>query len=173
MKIPKEYGGLGLSQYTYNRALMQFTQVHASLGALLSAHRSIGVPAGDARSAPRNRRTATCRAAPGAPSRPSCSPSPGSARRRPDQEHRGADRERGRVRPERPEAGTNNRIIAELVVVMAGYAGSGTGRHLGLRRRDELAGITVETAARSWGCAASRTRDPVLRRRHPKENLLG
>ncbi len=44
MKIPKEYGGLGLSQYTYNRALMQFTRVHASLGALLSAHQSIGVP---------------------------------------------------------------------------------------------------------------------------------
>ncbi|HVN43133.1 MAG TPA: acyl-CoA dehydrogenase family protein, partial [Steroidobacteraceae bacterium] len=44
MKIPKEYGGLGLSQYTYNRALMLFTQVHGSLGALLSAHQSIGVP---------------------------------------------------------------------------------------------------------------------------------
>lgn len=44
MKIPKEYGGLGLSQLAYNRALMLFTQVHGSLGALLSAHQSIGVP---------------------------------------------------------------------------------------------------------------------------------
>jgi alkylation response protein AidB-like acyl-CoA dehydrogenase len=45
MKIPKQYGGLGLSQLTYNRALMCFSQVHMSLGALLSAHQSIGVPA--------------------------------------------------------------------------------------------------------------------------------
>lgn len=45
MKIPKEYGGLGLSQLTYNRALMLFSRVHTSLGALLSAHQSIGVPA--------------------------------------------------------------------------------------------------------------------------------
>lgn len=44
MKIPKEYGGLGLSQRTYNRALMLFTRVHASLATLLSAHQSIGVP---------------------------------------------------------------------------------------------------------------------------------
>ncbi len=44
MKIPVEYGGLGLSQVAYNKALMLFTQVHGSLGALLSAHQSIGVP---------------------------------------------------------------------------------------------------------------------------------
>jgi alkylation response protein AidB-like acyl-CoA dehydrogenase len=44
MKIPSEYGGLGLSQVAYNRALMLVSTVHASLGALLSAHQSIGVP---------------------------------------------------------------------------------------------------------------------------------
>src|ERR1700744_3369975 len=44
MKIPPEYGGLGLSQGAYNRALMLVSTVHASLGALLSAHQSIGVP---------------------------------------------------------------------------------------------------------------------------------
>jgi alkylation response protein AidB-like acyl-CoA dehydrogenase len=44
MKIPEEYGGLGLSQVYYNRALMLVSSVHASLGALLSAHQSIGVP---------------------------------------------------------------------------------------------------------------------------------
>lgn len=44
MKIPTEYGGLGMSQVAYNRALMMVTSVHASLGALLSAHQSIGVP---------------------------------------------------------------------------------------------------------------------------------
>jgi alkylation response protein AidB-like acyl-CoA dehydrogenase len=44
MKIPQEYGGLGLSQFTYNRALMLIASVHPSLGALMSAHQSIGVP---------------------------------------------------------------------------------------------------------------------------------
>jgi alkylation response protein AidB-like acyl-CoA dehydrogenase len=44
MKIPSQYGGLNLSQVAYNRALMMVSSVHASLGALLSAHQSIGVP---------------------------------------------------------------------------------------------------------------------------------
>ena len=44
MKIGREYGGLGLSQVYYNRALMLVGSVHPSLGALLSAHQSIGVP---------------------------------------------------------------------------------------------------------------------------------
>ncbi|MDR7304299.1 acyl-CoA dehydrogenase family protein [Haloactinomyces albus] len=44
MKIGTEYGGLGLSQVYYNRALMIAGSAHPSLGALLSAHQSIGVP---------------------------------------------------------------------------------------------------------------------------------
>ncbi len=44
IKIPEEYGGLGLSQVAYNRALMVAGSVHPSIGALLSAHQSIGVP---------------------------------------------------------------------------------------------------------------------------------
>lgn len=44
MKIDTEYGGLGLSQVYYNRALMIAGSAHPSLGALLSAHQSIGVP---------------------------------------------------------------------------------------------------------------------------------
>jgi alkylation response protein AidB-like acyl-CoA dehydrogenase len=44
MKIPSEYGGLHMSQVAYNRALMMASSVHPSLGALLSAHQSIGVP---------------------------------------------------------------------------------------------------------------------------------
>jgi alkylation response protein AidB-like acyl-CoA dehydrogenase len=44
MKIPAEYGGLDMSQVAYNRALMMISTVHPSLGALLSAHQSIGVP---------------------------------------------------------------------------------------------------------------------------------
>src|ERR671919_964766 len=44
MKIPREYGGVGLSQVGYNRALMLLGAVHPSVGALVSAHQSIGVP---------------------------------------------------------------------------------------------------------------------------------
>ncbi len=44
MKIPREYGGLGLSQLAYNRAMQLVTTVDGSLTALLSAHQSIGVP---------------------------------------------------------------------------------------------------------------------------------
>jgi hypothetical protein len=43
MKVPEEYGGLGLSQLYYNRALTLVGSCHSSLGALLSAHQSIGV----------------------------------------------------------------------------------------------------------------------------------
>ncbi|RIQ23114.1 acyl-CoA dehydrogenase family protein [Jiangella rhizosphaerae] len=44
MKIPREYGGVGLTQVGYNRALMLLGSVHPSIGALASAHQSIGVP---------------------------------------------------------------------------------------------------------------------------------
>ena len=44
MKIPQRYGGVGLSQVGYNRALMLLGAVHPSVGALVSAHQSIGVP---------------------------------------------------------------------------------------------------------------------------------
>ncbi|MGH3950268.1 MAG: acyl-CoA dehydrogenase family protein [Pseudonocardiaceae bacterium] len=44
IKIPEEYGGLGLTQVAYNEALMLVGSVHPTLGVLLSAHQSIGVP---------------------------------------------------------------------------------------------------------------------------------
>lgn len=44
LKIPVEYGGLGLGQVYYNKALELIGSVHPSLGALVSAHQSIGVP---------------------------------------------------------------------------------------------------------------------------------
>jgi alkylation response protein AidB-like acyl-CoA dehydrogenase len=44
MKIGTEYGGLGLSQLYYTKALALVCSVHPALGALLSAHQSIGVP---------------------------------------------------------------------------------------------------------------------------------
>jgi len=44
IKIPREYGGLGFSQTVYNRALALAATVESSIGVLLSAHQSIGVP---------------------------------------------------------------------------------------------------------------------------------
>jgi alkylation response protein AidB-like acyl-CoA dehydrogenase len=44
IKIPKEYGGLGLSQMSYIRAIEMVTSKDGSLTALLSASQSIGVP---------------------------------------------------------------------------------------------------------------------------------
>jgi len=44
MKIPREYGGLGLSQRSYNRAIATIGARCTALGVLLSAHQSIGVP---------------------------------------------------------------------------------------------------------------------------------
>src|SRR5213075_826476 len=44
VKIPKQYGGLGLSQVNYGRAAMLLGSWDANLTALISAHQSIGVP---------------------------------------------------------------------------------------------------------------------------------
>lgn len=44
IKVPQEYGGLGLSQTNYCRAAMLLGSVDGNLTALLSAHQSIGVP---------------------------------------------------------------------------------------------------------------------------------
>ena len=43
MKIPEEYGGLGLSQLYYNRVLALAGSWHPAISVLLSAHQSIGV----------------------------------------------------------------------------------------------------------------------------------
>ena len=43
MKVPEQYGGLGLSQVYYNRAMMLIGTWHSSLSTLLSAHQSIGL----------------------------------------------------------------------------------------------------------------------------------
>jgi len=44
IKIPEEYGGVGLSQVGYGRVIQMVTSIDGSLSALLSAHQSIGVP---------------------------------------------------------------------------------------------------------------------------------
>jgi len=44
MKIPTDFGGVGLTNLYYNKALTLISSANPSLGALLSAHQSIGVP---------------------------------------------------------------------------------------------------------------------------------
>src|SRR5438128_336724 len=44
IKIPREYGGLGLSQLSYMKAVELVSSVDGSVTALVSAHQSIGVP---------------------------------------------------------------------------------------------------------------------------------
>ena len=44
IKVPKEYGGLGMSQVNYNRAIHLVASYCGSTAVLLSAHQSIGVP---------------------------------------------------------------------------------------------------------------------------------
>src|SRR5580698_7223456 len=44
MKVDEKYGGLGLSNLYYNRALQLAGSAHSALSTLLSAHQSIGVP---------------------------------------------------------------------------------------------------------------------------------
>ena len=43
MKVPEQYGGLGLSQVYYNRAMMLLGTCHSSVSTMLSAHQSIGL----------------------------------------------------------------------------------------------------------------------------------
>lgn len=44
LKIPKEYDGMGFSQYSYNRIMHLISSFCGSTAVLLSAHQSIGVP---------------------------------------------------------------------------------------------------------------------------------
>ncbi len=44
LKIPTEYGGMGFSQYNYNRIMHMVSSYCGSTAVLLSAHQSIGVP---------------------------------------------------------------------------------------------------------------------------------
>ena len=83
IKIPREYGGLGLSHVYYNRALQITCLAHSSIATLLSAHQSIGVPEPSSSQARRSRSSSTFPAAPVERSAPSCSPSRTSAPIRP------------------------------------------------------------------------------------------
>ena len=82
MKVPEQYGGLGLSQVYYNRALALAGSWHASLSTLLSAHQSIGVAEPLLLFGTEEQKQRGCRWSRARTSRRSCSPSPTSARTR-------------------------------------------------------------------------------------------
>ncbi|HEX2130708.1 MAG TPA: acyl-CoA dehydrogenase family protein [Actinophytocola sp.] len=44
VKLPREFGGLGLPGTCYHRALMTVSSTHPALGELLAAHQAIGLP---------------------------------------------------------------------------------------------------------------------------------
>lgn len=83
MKIDPKYGGLGLTQVYYNKALALVGSASPAIGVLLSAHQSIGAPQPLKLFGTPNRRRSSCRAAPAPTSAPSSSPNPTSARTRP------------------------------------------------------------------------------------------
>jgi alkylation response protein AidB-like acyl-CoA dehydrogenase len=72
MKIPTQYGGLGLSMYYYGRALMLIGSVHPSMGALVSAHSRSACRSRSRCSATSGRSRSSFRGAPPAASRRSC-----------------------------------------------------------------------------------------------------
>lgn len=177
MKIPAEYGGLNMSQVAYNRALMLVSTVHPSLGALLSAHQSIGVPeplklAGS----PEQKRKFLPRCAAGAisaflltepdvgsdPARLACTATPvddGQA-----------------YELEGVKLWTTNGVIAELLVVMARVPKS-EGHRGGISAfvvEADSPGITVERRNQFMGLRGIENGVTRMHRvRVPAENLIG
>jgi alkylation response protein AidB-like acyl-CoA dehydrogenase len=72
IKVPEEYGGLGLSQVYYNKALALAGTWHAAIATLLSAHQSIGLRSRCACSAPKSRSASGFRRWRARTSPPSC-----------------------------------------------------------------------------------------------------
>jgi alkylation response protein AidB-like acyl-CoA dehydrogenase len=177
MKIPSEYGGLGLSQVAYNRALMMVSSVHPSLGALLSAHQSIGVPeplklAGT----PDQKRKFLPRCAAGAISaflltEPDVGSDPARLASTATPVDDGQAYELSGVK-----LWTTNGVVAELLVIMARVPRS-EGHRGGISAfvvEADSPGITVERRNKFMGLRGIENGVTRLHRvRVPKENLIG
>ena len=177
MKIPSEYGGLGMSQVAYNRALMMVSTVHPSLGALLSAHQSIGVPeplklAGT----PEQKRKFLPRCAAGAISaflltEPDVGSDPArlASTATPVEDGRAYELEGVKL-------WTTNGVVAELLVVMARVPKS-DGHRGGISAfvvEADSPGITVERRNKFMGLRGIENGVTRLHRvRVPSENLIG
>lgn len=177
MKIPSEYGGLNMSQVAYNRALMMVSSVHPSLGALLSAHQSIGVPeplklAGT----PEQKKKFLPRCAAGAISaflltEPDVGSDPARLASTATPVDDGAAYELDGVK-----LWTTNGVVAELLVVMARVPRS-DGHRGGISAfvvEADSPGITVERRNRFMGLRGIENGVTRLHRvRVPSENLIG
>src|SRR5947209_1156069 len=177
MKIPTEYGGLGMSQVAYNRALVMISSVHPSLGALLSAHQSIGVPeplklAGT----PEQKRKFLPRCAAGAVSaflltEPDVGSDPArlASTATPVEEGKAYELEGVKL-------WTTNGVVAELLVVMARVPKS-EGHRGGISAfvvEADSPGITVERRNKFMGLRGIENGVTRLHRvRVPAENLIG
>ena len=177
MKIPSEYGGLSLSQVGYNRALMMVSTVHPSLGALLSAHQSIGVPeplklAGT----PEQKAKFLPRCAAGAISAFLLTePDVGSDPARLASTATPVDDGQG-YQLDGVKLWTTNGVVADLLVVMAQVPKS-DGHRGGISAfvvEADSPGITVERRNRFMGLRGIENGVTRLHRvRVPKENLIG
>ncbi|MEL4219173.1 acyl-CoA dehydrogenase family protein [Mycobacterium avium subsp. paratuberculosis] len=177
MKIPSEFGGLNMSQVAYNRALMMISSVHPSLGALLSAHQSIGVPeplklAGT----PEQRRKFLPRCAAGAISaflltEPDVGSDPARLASTATPVDDGKAYELNGVK-----LWTTNGVVAELLVVMARVPKS-EGHRGGISAfvvEADSPGITVERRNKFMGLRGIENGVTRLHRvRVPSENLVG
>ena len=177
MKIPSEYGGLGMSQVAYNRALVMVASVHPSFGALLSAHQSIGVPeplklAGT----PDQKRKFLPRCAAGAVSaflltEPDVGSDPArlASTATPIEDGRAYELEGVKL-------WTTNGVVAELLVVMARMPKS-EGHRGGISAfvvEADSPGITVERRNKFMGLRGIENGVTRLHRvRVPAENLIG
>jgi alkylation response protein AidB-like acyl-CoA dehydrogenase len=177
MKIPADYGGLNMSQVAYNRALMMVTSVHPSLGALLSAHQSIGVPeplklAGT----PEQKRKFLPRCAAGAISaflltEPDVGSDPARLASTATPVEDGKAYELDGVK-----LWTTNGVVAELLVVMARVP-KGDGHRGGISAfvvEADSPGITVERRNKFMGLRGIENGVTRLHKvRVPSENLIG
>lgn len=177
LKIQPEYGGLGLSQLAYNRALMLVGSVHASMGALLSAHQSIGVPeplklAGT----PEQKQRFLPRCAKGAISaflltEPDVGSDPARMASTATPIENGDAYELSGVK-----LWTTNGVVAELLVVMARVP-KGEGHRGGISAfvvEADSPGITVERRNKFMGLRGIENGVTRLNKvRVPKENLIG
>ncbi|HTX98005.1 MAG TPA: acyl-CoA dehydrogenase family protein [Mycobacterium sp.] len=177
MKIPSEYGGLNMSQVAYNRALMMISSVNPSLGALLSAHQSIGVPeplklAGT----PEQKRKFLPRCAAGAISaflltEPDVGSDPARLASTATPVEDGSAYELDGVK-----LWTTNGVVAELLVVMARVPKS-EGHRGGISAfvvEADSPGITVERRNKFMGLRGIENGVTRLHRvRVPSENLIG
>src|SRR6201987_553559 len=177
MKIPSEYGGLGMSQVAYNRALVMVASFHPSLGALLSAHQSIGVPeplklAGS----PEQKRKFLPRCAAGAISaflltEPDVGSDPArvASTATPVEDGKAYELEGVKL-------WTTNGVVAELLVIMARVPKS-DGHRGGISAfvvEADSPGITVERRNKFMGLRGIENGVTSLHRvRVPSENLIG